>query len=355
MKKMLLCLLLLPFSLSLSAEEYSPVTSSFSGPSNQREPQIIINNTPLAKINGKIISLIDVVKKMDLFLYEYDPNLKLSAAEKVQFYMGRWSETLEEMICNELVLLDAQQKEIKVSDGEVREELEDRFGPNIMSNLDHIGLTYDQAREWIRDDITIRQMMWYKVHSKAMQVTTPQVIKNAYQAYLEKNPPVENWTYKVISVRGKNQEACEAVAKEAYTLLSTKDKTLEEVAAELKEQNQEVTITVSDELSGDTPNISKQHYEVIKNLTTKSFSEPVSQVSRFDKSTVSRVFYLDNLVEKLPSDFDSMHEPLKNKLLHETADKEKEKYHNSLKKRYGFDKVSPRMPLPDDYQPFTIY
>lgn len=355
MMKMLLCLLLLPFCLSLTADEYSPATPSFSGTSNQREPQIIINNTPLAKINGKIISLIDVVKKMDLFLYEYDPNLKLSAAEKVQFYMGRWSETLEEMICNELVLLDAQQKEIKVSDGEVREELEDRFGPNIMSNLDLIGLTYDQAREWIREDITIRQMMWYKVHSKAMQVTTPQVIKNAYQAYLEKNPPVENWTYKVISVRGKNQEACEAVAKEAYTLLSTKDKTLEEVAAELKEQNQEITITVSDELSGDTPNISKQHYEVIKNLTTHSYSEPVSQVSRFDKSTVSRVFYLDNLVEKLPSDFDSMHEPLKNKLLHETADKEKDKYHNGLKRRYGFDKVSPRMPLPDDYQPFTVY
>ena len=125
MMKMLLCLLLLPFCLSLTADEYSPATPSFSGTSNQREPQIIINNTPLAKINGKIISLIDVVKKMDLFLYEYDPNLKLSAAEKVQFYMGRWSETLEEMICNELVLLDAQQKETKVSDGEVREELEE--------------------------------------------------------------------------------------------------------------------------------------------------------------------------------------------------------------------------------------
>ncbi|CCB90022.1 SurA N-terminal domain-containing protein [Simkania negevensis] len=355
MKKTLLYLLFLPFCVSLIADEYAPVTSSFTGASNQREPQIIINNCPLAKINGKIISLIDVVKKMDLFLYEYDPNLKLSAAEKVQFYMGRWSETLEEMICNELVLLDAQQKEIKVSDGEVREELEDRFGPNIMSNLEKIGLTYDQAREWIRNDITIRQMMWFKVHSKALQTTTPQVIKAAYQAYLEKNPPVENWTYRVFSIRGKDQEACETLAKQAYALLSTKEKTLEEVAAELKEQHQEITITVSDELSGDTPNISKQHYDVIKNLSTHSFSEPVSQVSRFDKSTVSRVFYLDNLVEKLPSDFDTMHEPLKNKLLHETADKEKEQYFNSLKKRYGFDKVSPRMPLSSDYQPFTVY
>ena len=156
-------------------------------------------------------------------------------------------------------------------------------------------------------------------------------------------------------IDGKDQDACEALAKHAYTLLSANEKTLEEVAAELKEQNQEITITVSDELSGDTPNISKQHYEVIKDLGTHSFSEPVSQVSRFDKSTVSRVFYLDNLVEKLPSDFDTMHEPLKNKLLHETADKEKDRYYHGLKKRYGFDKVSPRMPLSSDYQPFTVY
>jgi len=355
MKKKLICLLLLPFFTALLGEEYTPMTSTFQGPSNTREPQIIINNRPLAKINGKVISLIDVVKKMDLFLYEYDPNMKLSATERAQFYMGRWSETLEEMICNELVLLDAAQKEITVSDGEVREELEDRFGPNIMSSLDQVGLSYDEAREWIRTEITIRQMMWYKVHSKVLQSITPQVIKNAYQAYLEKNPPVENWTYRVLSVRGKDKQVCEALAEQAYKLLSSEDKTLDDVAGELKEKNETVTITVSEELSGDTPNISKQHYEAIKTLSTHTYSEPVSQVSRFDKSTVARVFYLDTLKEKLPSDFDSMHDPLKNKLLNESADKEKDAYFDGLKKRYGFDKVSPRMPLSDDYQPFTIY
>jgi len=128
MKKITYLLILFPFFANLSGEEYTGATSAFQGPSHHREPQLTINNHPLAKINGKVLSLIDVVKKMDLFLYEYDPNMKLSVAERAQFYSSRWNETLEELICNELMLLDAEQKKIEVSDGEVREELENRVG-----------------------------------------------------------------------------------------------------------------------------------------------------------------------------------------------------------------------------------
>lgn len=355
MKTKLLHLFFISFLVALSSEEYSLSTSSFQGPSNIRKPQIMINNHPLAKVNGKTISLIDVVKKMDIFLYDYDPNIELSITDKVQFYISRWEETLEEMICNELVILDAKQKEIEANDGEIREELEQRFGPNIVASLDQLGLSYNEASEWIRSELMIRQMMWYKVHSKVLQIITPQVIKDAYQNYLEKNPPVKHWTYRVLTVRGTDKNACEELTNRAYDMLSNRKKTLEEVQKKLKEKNTLVTITLSDELSGDTPNISKQHYEAIKNLSVHTFSTPVSQLSRFDKSVVSRIFYLDSFQEKLPASFDDMHDRLKNKLLNETADKEKNLYFNSLKKRYGFDKVSPRMPIADDYQPFMIY
>lgn len=356
MIKKTLFILLLPLLVSLSAEEpmYTQQSSTFQGPKNTREPQITINNCVLAKINGNVISLIDVVKKMDLFLYEYDPNMQLPAAEKAQYYMGRWEETLEEMINNELILLDAAQKEMTISDREVREELEDRFGPNIMKSLEKVNLSFEEASTLIRNELLQRQMTWFKIHSKALQSVTPHIIKEAYQGYLENNPPVENWTYRVLSVRGKNQDACQLIAEQAYTFLSSGEKSLEEVAAELKEKNSEVTITVTEELSGDTPDISKQHYAVIKDLSTQSYSKPVSQVSRFDNSTVSRVFHLESLQEKLPTDFDSMHEPLKNQLLSDIADKERKAYFNGLKKRFGFDQVSPRTPLPENYQPFLL-
>lgn len=334
-----------PFHLS---ERFNPSQS-------RGQPRLTLNNCPLAKINGKVISLIDVVKKMDLFLYEYNPNMEISPIEKIQYYRSRWNDTLEEMICQELVKLDAEQKELEVSDGEVREELEGRFGPNIMTNLETIGLQYEEARELIRSEIIIRQMMWYKVHSKVLQLVTPQMIKEAYQTYLEKNPPVKNWTYRVFSIRGSNQAVCQDIAKQAHTLLTNKKHSLDEMTEELKEKYPDLTITLSKPLSGETPSLSKQHYAVIKDLSTHSYSQPVSQISRFDKSHVSRIFYLDSLKESLPSDFDSMHEPLKNQLLNQLGDQEQQAYYEQLKKRYGFDQVSPRIPLPEDYQPFLIY
>lgn len=348
-------LLLLSLFAPLVAEEPLPTTSQLQKNSPPHQLQIIINNHPLAKINGKIISLIDVIKKMELFLYEYDPNIELSKAERAQFYMSRWEPTLEELICNELVILDAKQKQIEISDGEVRQELDERFGPNIMANLEKVGLSYDEARDWIRDELMIRQMMWYKVHSKVLQTITPKTIKTAYETYLEKNPPTETWTYRVFSVRGKDKQICEELANEAYKLLSKGDKTLDEISNALKENNQTVTITLTNELTEETRNISKQHHQVIKDLTPQTFSSPISQLSRFDNSAVSRIFYLNSTMQKLPSDFDAMHDSIKNQLLTETADKEKELYFTHLKKRYGLHQNTPRIPLPENYQPFAIY
>jgi len=329
--------------------------SSFNPKERALEPQIITNNRPLAKINGKVISLVDVIKKMDLFLYEYDPNMKLSAPEKVQFYMSRWEDMLDEMVCNELVLLDAKQKEIEVTDGEVREEIENRFGPHILPNLEALGFTIEEAEDWIRNEQTLRQMMWYKVHSKVLQSVTPQVIKEAYQAYAEQNPPTDNWTYRVLSVRGKEQNICEEVAREAYSLLVEKGKDLESVTHELQENHEGITLAVTEDLSADSTTISTQHLQGIKDLDTQAYSKPVSQISRFDKSHVARIFYLDSHSLKLPSEFDAMHEPIKNKLLNELAEKERDNYFLHLKKRYGIEKEGARLPLPKDYQPFVIY
>lgn len=350
MKKKLLLLLTL-LSITLRAEQGTP----FEGPSYKREPQLLINNRPLAKINGKTISLIDVVKRMDLFLYEYDPNLTLAVPEKIQFYLTRWESTLSDMIFNQLAILDAKQKKIEVSEGDIREELEERFGPNVMNTLEKINLGFDEAKELVEEELLTRQVMWYKVHSKVLQTITPQVVKTAYQEYVKKNPPAKHWAYKVLTVRGKEETACESIAKHAYALLTSQGKSFEEVAEELKKEGEETTLTVSDQLEGDSTNISTQHLSVLKNLEEHSFSEPVSQVSRFDHNTVTRIFYLESTKEKKPAEFETMHDQLKNRLLNETAEAEKNAYYKTLKKRFGYDKQDIQLPLPEGYQPFVLY
>lgn len=316
------------------------------------EPRLVINNRPLAKINGKVISLYDVVKKMNLFLFDYNPDYNPSTVELYQFYSSRWESTLNDMIADELVLMDAEQKEIKISDGEVREELLERFGPNVRESLDKVNLEYEEARDIIRSDLTVGQLLGMKVHAKAFQTVTPDVIKGAYEDYVLENPPKEEWKYQVLSIRGQDKDLCESLAQKAYELLASKQATLDSLKNSLEQEG--ITISVSEDFSGQSEKISKMHFDVIKALTPNTISQPVSQVSRFDNTTVLRIFYLKDVVKILPSVFDEMHDKLKNQLLYQTSDSEKEAYIDSLKKRFGYDTHDAKFPLPKDYHPFLV-
>lgn len=341
-------------ALSSLAADMEMETPSFIDSSQmvKQEPRLMINNRPLAKINGKVISLYDVVKRMDLFLYDYYPDYTPTTPERYQYYMSRWQPTLEDMIADELVLLDAEQKEIKISDGEVREDLEERFGPNIMSNLDKVNLQYEEARDMIRNEITVQQLIGMKVHAKAFQIVTPQVIKSAYDDYVKRNPAEDEWKYQVLSIRGKDKEVCEKLAEEAYTLLERKGVSLEETVNSLEAEG--VSISISEDYDKPSSKISKQHFDVIQALHPDSYSAPVTQVSRFDNSNVVRIFHLKELIHNLPNTFDEMHDKLKNELLFETSEKEKSAYIQSLKVRFGYDVHDPKYELPEDYHPFVI-
>ncbi len=324
-------------------------------PQGEEMLRLKINNRPLAKINDEVISLLDVVKKMDAFLYEYHSDKPLSTLEKAQFYQKNWKQMLEEMICNEFVLLDAKEKGVQIETGQIHEELEERFGPHTAFTLDRIGLSFKEAYDWIRKENIIRQMMWHKVQVKALQGITPQLIKKAYQTYLESHPPTHNWTYQVLSIQGVDKKVCDELAAQAYQILSSKTKEIEEVAADLKKTNQEVTVSLNKKCSLETSTLSKQHYEVIKDLVVHTFSKPILQINRKDQKNVTRIFYLDDRTEIPPSSFEEVYDSLQNKLFQELLQKEKKVYFNSLKNRYGFDKTNPQIILSEDYEPFFVY
>lgn len=321
------------------------------------EPELPLNNRPLAKIDGKVISLIDVIKKIDFFLYEYDPSLRLSRAEKSRLYTERWKVTLDEMIGNELILLDAKQKGIKGGDGEVGEHIEARFGPDVAANLESIGLSRAEAVEWMRNELIIRRMIWYKVQSKAQQTVTPTRIREAYLTHIKKHPPSEKWVYRVLSIRGTDRAACQRCADRAHTLLTKEGKSPEEVPTLLRAAEEgEVgisppTVTFSAPLSGTTSRISEQHLAGIRNLRVRTFSEPITQKSRFDGATVIRIFRLDERVMQKPEEFRKLHDALKAKLLNEAVAREHRAYLDALRRRYDRSGNGFLLPLTEGYRP----
>lgn len=322
----------------------------------ERGPRLVINNRPLAKVNGKIISLFDVVKKLDLFLYNYDPDYVPPVAEKYQFYQSRWQQTLDDMIIDELVLLDAEKKEISISEGEVRQEMINRFGPNIMLNLDKVNLSYDEAKEIIKKELTCNRLIGINVHAKAFQIVTPKKIQQAYTVYLEKNPAKERYVYQVLSIRGDDKASVDALGTEARTLIDRLPaaSNLETIQTALTNDNPGIAVSVSQTFEKELKDLSSQYKTILTSMDSEGFSQPASQFSRHTKSHVCRIFHLLKTETQKPASFNAMHDSLKNDLLNQVCEEEKKHYDEKLEKKFGFYKESSKFTLPQQYHPFFL-
>jgi hypothetical protein len=319
--------------------------------------QIIVNNRILAKVNDKTISVLDVMKKMEVFLSRYYPQYSDSVQAKYQYFNAQWRETLAQMIDNELMIADAEKLELKVTDSEVREAILERFGPNIMASLDKLELSYEEAKRMVQNDIIVEKMTWYRIHSKALQDVNPQDIKLAYRDYLKNNPPSEKWQYQVLSIRAKDEEQGRAFAKRAYDMLCSAKASLPEILDEVKKEipsDSDISLTVSDEYDSDTKTISKNHKDVLVKMMADSVSEPIRQLTRADKQAVFRIFHLKDHTKILPLKFSQMSDKLKDELLEKAVIKESKNYVEKLRDKFGYDSKMVEEPIPSDFQPFVI-
>ena len=128
---------------SLQLFAFNPLQNT----SDFHEPKLKINNRILVTVMNKPITVLDVVKKMNVILEQNYPEYRHIDSARHQFYSQQWKTILYQMIDSELMLKDAEKLEIKLSDAEIREEIHSRFGPNIMKSLSSIGISYDEAKK----------------------------------------------------------------------------------------------------------------------------------------------------------------------------------------------------------------
>src|ERR1700738_2776124 len=157
MRKWLLLLLGILFPALLPTLSAVGSGSSLVPLQNQGE-RIFVNNRILAKINGKPISVVDVMKKMDLLFYKRYPQYTSIPAARFQFYQLHWQYVLNELIDKELVMADAADNKLPLTPGDIRQEMEEWFGPNIIVNLDQAGLTFDEAWKLVEEDLILQRM-----------------------------------------------------------------------------------------------------------------------------------------------------------------------------------------------------
>ncbi|WP_154017783.1 peptidylprolyl isomerase [Candidatus Protochlamydia phocaeensis] len=348
------CLSFLIGCSSLYAIKSDPLLSG----TQREEPKIFVNNRILAKINGKPISTYDVMKKMDITFYKQYPEYMSSPVARYQYYQYQWKMVLEDLIYKELILADAKESKVEVSSGDVRQEMEEVFGPNIIANLDKVGMSFDEAAKIVQGDILIRRMLGARVNGKALRLVTPSKVRKTYEEFIQdpQNSRSTVWSYRVVTIKDRNLQKTEETAKATYQLLM-EGAPLDELIARLKEHKllgRKGKVTVSDVITNNEKELSASYKEVLEGMDTGMYSQPFAHKSRKENATVYRIFYVK---EKVPGGFPSfkeMESTLKERLLNEIADQETEVYLQKLRQHFHVRESDIDALLPADYQPFIL-
>lgn len=324
----------------------------------KEEPKIFVNNRILAKINGKPISTFDLMKKMDVIFYRQYPEYASSVEARYQFYEMSWKYILEELIDKELILADAKESKIEVSGGDVRQEMEVSFGPNIIANLDKIGMSFDEAFKIVQEEIIIQRMLGGRVHAKAFRTVTPIKVQQAYETFTQDpaNARLSQWIYRVVTVKDRTLEKTEETANAAYQLL-LEGVLLDQLASRLKERKllgRRAKFTVSNEVKNHEQELSPIYKEILSKLDTGMYSQPFPYKSRRVNGTVYRILYVQ---EKIPGgnpSFKELEGTLKDQLLDRAIDQETDQYLLKLRQHYHILQKELDAFLPVDYQPFLL-
>ena len=294
---------------------------------------ITVQNTILAKVHTHPISMMDVKKKMDLVFHQFYPQLADSNQARFQFYTTGWKRVLTELIDQELILADAEDKGIKITDGEIREELENRFGPNVTASLEKIGLTYEETWNLIKNEIIVQRMSWWFIHQKAIAKVTPQEIRNGYRLYLKENPAYSEWQYRVLTIKGKDSSS---VAKQLQETILHENPSIEALSTFLNDFSSSCQINLSKELTSDDRTLTDAYRKGLELTPIGNYSKPYEVTSR-DQSKVIRIFHLISKQDHPAATFEEISAKIKNELTQKAAAEISAAYLGKLRKNYQFD------------------
>lgn len=310
------------------------------------EPSLVINNRILLKVQGKPITVLDVVKKMDLIFYRQYPDLRGNETARYQFYMSSWRSILSSVVNDQLVMADAEEKKVEITDGDIRETLEDLFGPDVVYNLDKMGLTYTEAWTLLKTELIVRRMNQMMVRPKALSEVHPKEIRAFYQKVITENPIENEWVYQVLTIEG-NSEKARSLADRAYAFLESEKKNIADIPKLLKDET--VAVRLSEEYKRKESELSPSHKAILETLAVGTHSLPIAM-----QGNLSRIFVLNEKKVGQPLKFSEMETKLQEELTRQALTKHGEAYSEKLREHYGITDEYLSEMIPDSFEPFTL-
>lgn len=324
---------------------------------SQKESQIFVNNRILATVNGKAISVIDVMKKMDMQFYKQYPQYIASAPARFQYYQAQWQGTLQEMIDKELVLADSEELKLPISHGDIRQEMENLFGPNIILSLDKVGLTYNEAWTMVEEDMRLQRMIYLRANAKAVRTVNPQAIRAAYEEFAKSSTEPESWEYSSITIRHPDPVIGAEVANFVYQQLQAKDSSLEQLQNAVNEvvSFKEAKLSASEKLKQNEKELNPDNKIVLNQLNPNQYSLPIAQQSRREKATLYRIFKLFSYHPAGAPPFNEVEGRIRNLLISKASNIETDAYLKRLRAHYHVDEKHIKQMRSDDFAPFVLW
>lgn len=319
--------------------------------------RVTVNNRVLASINGKVISVIDVMKKMDMILYQNYPQYLDIPEARYDYYTKNWKEVLKDLIDRELIIADAEEKNFPVSSGDVREELEEIFGPEVMINLDNTGLTLDEAWQMVKSEILIRRMMYYQVRMRIYQQITPNEVRKAYDELIRTRGLQQECVWQCLTIKSGDTKLAVEHAEKIQELLSKEKISLEGLQNELearKMSHPQVQIISSQLFRQKQSELSSSLQELLLSMQAGSYSKPQLQTTRSEKNPVVRIYYVQEITaEKIPS-LQELEPKIREDITQKMVAERTQSYLAELRRHYHISKEQIDKELPENFQPFIL-
>ena len=319
--------------------------------SSYSSKKVVVNNRVITMVNGNPITVIDLMKKMDLMFYQMHEEYLDSASMRYQFYMANWQEVLKNMIDRELVVLDAESQQMPVSPGDVREEIEEIFGPDVLDNIEDAGLTYTDVTKLIKADILIRRMLSYAVNMKAMKRVTPDVVAKEYENRMQQNQDLL-LHYHIISVKSDDAQAANELSLQIKELINEQKMAPGKACAAVKEQgldaDKKISATLTPEFVQKKSEFAPHVYELLSTLAEGVCSDAQGQKGGY------RLYYLIKKEEQKPLEFYEVEEPIRQNLIEQAMQEESERYFAHLRKHYDLNPDEILKSLPAYFKPFEL-
>lgn len=297
-----------------------------------RRSAIVVENRVLATVRDQIITVVDVTKKMDMIFCQQFPQYKGVPEARYEFYHTNWRKIFEELVDRQLILSMSEEKQFGVTNGDIREELEEIFGPNAMMNLYEEGLSLHDVEEMMKADILLRRALSFYVHSPVIAAITPAVLRAAYRKRVEEMKKKYGWVWRSVTVKSKSGDCRKDVADRVWNRLQKDHRTIEQISAELGDGYE---VVLSQSFRSEQSEVAQNVQAILEQLQPKTFSEPQSFTSRSDPRQGWRCYIVDErFFVKVPS-FEELESTLRQEIASPVITKRTVEFFEDLRKQYG--------------------